>query len=91
MRLVEIETMKALMDLWCKKRGRIVSKEDVNQRRDRRDGNEAELEEKVLESDCVERGTGLSVWLWLSSAAHLRQIQLRMRSRVACGDTSSRN
>lgn len=45
---------------------------------------------EISKSECWEMVTGVAVRLWSSSAAHLRQLQLRVGSTLSCRETTSR-
>lgn len=70
---------------------RIVLTEGVNGSNDSGDENEAEPEKGDVGTVECGDGTGLAVWLWSSSAAFLRQVQLGMRPTLTCRGTTLRS
>lgn len=83
--------MEAPVETWCERGSRTVLTKDMNESGNGRDGDDAEMGEGMSGLECVTTGTGLAVWLWSSLAAHLREMQLRVRSTMSSRRTKSKN
>lgn len=76
--------MKEPVDMWHKKRSRIVLTEDTNGSKGKEGVHEAIPEKENVGIRVCADETGLALCLWSFWAAHFRQMRLMVRSILFC-------